>query len=119
MLIMLLTIFETVIATLALTNIARSDDLSCRLERQWGWLFSNKKADVIRRIQDRHDCCGLRSVQDRAWPFPDRSHTAEACHIAFSRQLSCFNGWRQDQQITGGLMLLVAVAAFALKVRLR
>ncbi len=115
---MLLVIYETVIATLALTHMTPPNDLSCHLERQWSWLFSNKNADVIRRIQDRHQCCGLHSVQDRAWPFPDRSHTAAACHEAFGRQRSCFGGWRQDEQITGGLILFVAVVAFLIKVHL-
>ena len=115
---MLLVIYETVIATLALTYVTPPNDLSCHLERQWSWLFSNKNADIIRRIQDRHQCCGLYSVQDRAWPFPDRSHTAAACHEAFGRQRSCFVGWRQDEQITGGLMLLVAVVAFFIQVYL-
>jgi len=118
LLIMLLVIYETVIATLALTHMTPPNDLSCHLERQWSWLFSNKNADVIRRIQDRHQCCGLHSVQDRAWPFPDRSHTAAACHEAFGRQRSCFGGWRQDEQITGGLILFVAVVAFLIKVHL-
>ena len=114
--VMLLVIYETALATLALTHIAPPDDLSCHPERRWGSLFSNKRADDIRRIQDRHQCCGLYSVQDKAWPFPDKSHTAAACQEAFGRQRSCFGGWRQDEQITGGLILLVAVAAFLLKV---
>ena len=117
-LMMLLVIYDTVIATLALTHMTPPDDLSCHLERQWGWLFSSKNADVIRRIQDRHQCCGLHSVQDRAWPFPDSSHTAAACYEAFGRQRSCFGGWRQDEQITGGLMLVVAVVAFLVQVYL-
>ena len=115
-LIMLLVIYETVIATLALTYVTPPSNLSCHLERQWGWLFSNKNADVIRRIQDRHRCCGLNTAQDRAWPFPDRDHTTAACHQAFGRQRSCFGAWRQDEQITGGLMLLVAVVVFLIKV---
>lgn len=117
-LMMLLVIYETVIATLALTHMTPPNGLSCHLERQWSWLFSSKNADVIRRIQDRHQCCGLHSVQDRAWPFPDSSHTAAACHEAFGRQRSCFGGWRQDEQITGGLMLLVTVVAFLVQVHL-
>lgn len=118
LLIILLVIYETVIATLALTHITPPNDLSCHLDRQWSWLFSNKNVDVIRRIQDRHQCCGLHSVQDRAWPFPDRSHTAAACHETFGRQQNCISGWRQDEQITGGLMLLVAVVVFLTKVYL-
>ena len=117
-LMILLLIYETIIATLALTSMTPPNDLSCHLERQWSWLFSNKNADIIRRIQDRHQCCGLHSVQDRAWPFPDRSHTAAACHEAFGRERSCFGGWRRDEQITGGLMLLVAVITFLVKVYL-
>lgn len=117
-LMMLLVIYETVIATLALTHMTPPNGLICRLEQQWSWLFSSKNADVIRRIQDRHQCCGLHSVRDRAWPFPDSSHTAAACHETFGRQRSCFGGWRQDEQITGGLMLLVAVVAFLVQVHL-
>ena len=114
--VMLLYIYDTIIATLAFTYMVPPSDLKCHLEAQWAWLFSHKDAEVIRRIQDRHQCCGFNSVQDRAWPFPDRSHTAVACREAFGRQRSCFEGWRQDEQITGGLMLLVAVVAFLLKV---
>ncbi|KAI9674679.1 MAG: tRNA (guanine-N(7)-)-methyltransferase (tRNA(m7G46)-methyltransferase) [Caeruleum heppii] len=112
---MLLVIYETAISTLALTHMLPPGDLSCQLERRWAWLFSNKRADEIRRIQDRHQCCGLYSVQDRAWPFPDRSHTAAACHEAFGREQSCFGGWRQDEQTAAGLMLLVAVITFLIK----
>lgn len=116
---MLLVIYDTIVVTLALTHMVPPSDLSCHLERRWTLLFSNKNADVIRRIQDRHQCCGFNSVRDRAWPFPGGGRTAEACQEAFGRERSCFGGWRQDEQITGGLMLLVAVVAFLLKVHLR
>ncbi|KAF6224254.1 hypothetical protein HO133_010829 [Letharia lupina] len=111
----LLIIYETVIATLALTHVAPPSELICGLERQWGALFSSKNADAIRRIQEQFQCCGFRNVQDRAWPFPDRSHTARACVEAFGRGSSCLGGWRQMEQVTGGLILLVAVVAFLLK----
>ena len=112
----LLIIYETAIATLALTHIAPPSELICGLERQWGVLFSRKNAEAIRRIQDHLQCCGFRNIQDRAWPFPNRSHTARACVEAFDRSSSCLGGWRQMEQVTGGLMLLVAVVAFLLKV---
>ncbi len=117
--VMLLFIYDTIIATLALTSMVPPSNLKCQLEGRWAWLFSNKNVEVIRRIQDRHQCCGFNSVQDRAWPFPDRNHATMACHEAFGRQWSCFGGWRQDEQITGGLMLLVAVLAILIKVYLR
>ncbi|KAL2036372.1 hypothetical protein N7G274_010905 [Stereocaulon virgatum] len=90
--------------------------LKCNLEGRWAWLFSHKNAEMIRRIQDRHQCCGFNSVRDRAWPFPDARHAATACHEAFGRERNCFEGWRQDQQVTGGLILLVAVVGFLFKV---
>ena len=114
---MLLIVYETVIATLALTHVAPPSDLICGLERQWGALFSNKDAEAIRRIQNQFQCCGFRSVNDRAWPFPDRRHKAGACVEAFGRSGSCLGGWRQMEQVTGGLILLVAVVTFLLKVR--
>lgn len=113
---MLLVIYDTVIATLALTHMAPPGDLACGLDREWARLFSSKNAQAIRRIQDRHQCCGLHSVLDRAWPFEDRHHTASSCVEAFDRQQSCFGAWRRDEQITGGLMLIVAIVVFLLKV---
>ena len=118
-LVFFLFIYDTVIATLALTYMVPPSSLRCNLEGRWAWLFSHKNAEMIRRIQDRHQCCGFNSVRDRAWPFPDARHAATACHEAFGRERSCFKGWRQDQQATGGLMLLVATVGFLFKVCLR
>lgn len=112
----LLTIYETAIATLALTHMAPPSSLNCQLDQQWSRLFSNKNAEVIRRIQDRYQCCGLHSTVDKAWPFPDRSHPVTACRDAFNRRNSCMGGWRRDEQIAAGLMLLVAVVVFLMKV---
>lgn len=113
----LLIIYETAIATLALTHMAPPGELICGLERRWGALFSTKNPDAIRTIQEQFQCCGFRNVQDRAWPFPDRSHTARACVEALGRNTSCLGAWRRMQQVTGGLILLVAVVTFLLKVR--
>ena len=113
---MLLVIYDTVLATLALTNMAPPNALTCNLERRWSRMFSDKNAQLIRGIQERHQCCGFRSSRDRAWPFPDRDHTAAACAQTFGRQQGCLGGWRQDMQITAGLILLVAAAVFLLKV---
>ena len=112
-----LIIYETVIATLALTHVAPPSELICGLERRWGVLFSSKNVHAIRTIQENFQCCGFRNVQDRAWPFPDRSHTARACVEAFGRNTSCLGGWRQMEQVTGGLILMIAIVTFLLKVR--
>lgn len=113
---MLLIIYDTAIATLALTHMTPPNDLICPLERRWSQLFSSKNAAIIRTIQERHQCCGFRSVQNMPWPFPDPSHTLRSCAQTFGRERGCLGGWRQDQQITAGLMLLVAVMVFVLKV---
>ena len=115
-LVLLLIIYDTVIATLALTQMAPPSSLHCGLANRWSRLFSDKNSDIIRRIQDRYDCCGFNSVLDRAWPFPGGERTARACVEAFGRERSCFGRWRQDEQITGGLLLLVAVVNFLFKV---
>ena len=116
MVLVLLVIYETAIATLALTHVAPPSELTCGLERRWMALFRNKNAEAIRRIQEQFQCCGFRNVQDRAWPFPDRGHTARACVEAFDRSRGCLGGWRQMEQITAGLILLVAVMTFLIKV---
>ena len=113
---LLLVIYATVIATLALTYMTPSASLVCGLDRRWASLYSGKNAGAIRKIQDRHQCCGLHSVLDKAWPFPDKSHDAMSCHKTFDRTGWCLMSWRHDQQVTGGLLLLVAIGSLSLTV---
>lgn len=114
---MVLAIYETVIATLALTHMVPPDDLTCLLDRKWNQLYSNKDAGAITRIQDAHNCCGLHTAWDKAWPFPDKYHGVDACMKTFHRQKSCLGDWRQDEQIYAGLLLFVALMTFVVKVR--
>ena len=52
-----------------------------------------------------------------AWPFQDgRNHAADACAKMFGREESCFGEWRRDEQIVAGLLLIVAVGTFVVKV---
>lgn len=111
-----LTIYETVIATLALTHMVPADDLTCGLHRQWDRLYSKKDATAIRRIQDAHQCCGLVTPKDHAWPFQDKNNKADACIKSFDRHKGCLLDWRQDEQIYAGLLLLVALSTIGLKV---
>lgn len=92
------------------------DDLTCGLHRRWDQLYSKKDATAIRRIQDTHQCCGLVTPKDHAWPFQDRNNNAEACIKAFDRHKGCLLDWRQDEQIFAGLLLLVALSTIGLKV---
>ncbi|RDW63872.1 hypothetical protein BP5796_10374 [Coleophoma crateriformis] len=106
-------IYETIIATLALTYILPPDSLACGLETRWLKLWQTKDARAIRAIQDRFDCCGFNSMKDRAWPFT----SAPACTNAYPlRQQSCVANWRQTEQTTAGILLLIALIVFMLKV---
>ena len=113
---MLLVIYETAIATLALTHMAPSANLACGLDRQWGNLYVNKNSGAISRIQDVYQCCGLHTVKQMAWPFPNKDRDADACVNMFGRRESCFGQWRRDEQVSAGLLLLVAVITFLVKV---
>ncbi|RDL36032.1 Uncharacterized protein BP5553_06644 [Venustampulla echinocandica] len=105
-------LYETIVATLALTHMLPPSSLRCGLETKWGNLYRSKNAEAIRRIQDSLNCCGLNSVRDRAFPFGSPSH----CDEVFGRSNSCFGEWRQQEQLHAGLLLLVALVVFAVKV---
>lgn len=51
------------------------------------------------------------------WPFPVKGRPATACADTFGRAGSCFGMWRRDEQVAGGLLLLVAVGTVLVKVR--
>ena len=63
-----------------------------------------------------HDCCGLHSVRDMAWPFPTHGRGPEACTGLTGRRGSCFGPWRRDEQIAAGLMLTVGMGTILVKV---
>lgn len=109
-------VYETAIATLSLTHLVPNDDLNCGLDQKWDRLFRSKDSAGIRRIQDAHQCCGLNSILDRAWPFQNRDHGVNECAKAFNRTKACLGSWKKDEQIAAGLLLLVAIVTFLLKV---
>lgn len=104
--------YETVVATLALTYIIPPSTLACGLNTNWQKFWKAKDADGIRAIQDTFNCCGFLTVKDRAFPFG----TPSTCAKDFGRSQSCFGPWRGAEQVTAGLLLLVAVVVFILKV---
>jgi hypothetical protein len=110
--------YETILATLSLTDIVPN----CGLEDQWKKLWRNKDADAIQRIQDRFSCCGFNTVYDRAWPFPrgspDDKLGADQCKRLYGRDRSCVGPWRQAQQMNSGLLFTVAGTIFVAKVRI-
>ncbi|KAL8934320.1 MAG: hypothetical protein Q9216_005969 [Gyalolechia sp. 2 TL-2023] len=109
-----LVVYETVIATLAITQMMPSDVTTCGLSQRWQSLWSTHNAEAIKRIQDAHNCCGFKTKKDRAWPFAG-DHGADKCSIMYAREQNCLSGWRRDQQINAGLVLLVAIGTFLIK----
>jgi len=110
-----LTIVPVVIATLALTYIYPSRIVSCSLEQQWQSYFHTKDSRAIRTIQDGLQCCGLRSIHDRAWPFKDSTHGDNACELQFGYRRSCLDPWKETEQNLAWMVFTAAVLAFIVK----
>jgi hypothetical protein len=108
--------YETVVGTLALTYILPPSSLRCGLNDMWQSYFVVKDGHAIQRIQDTFNCCGLNTVLDRAFPFEDQH--ASQCAQVFGRTESCFGPLRKLEQTQAGLLLLVAVLVFVVKVSL-
>ncbi|TAQ86179.1 hypothetical protein B7494_g5497 [Chlorociboria aeruginascens] len=109
-------IYETIIATLALTHILPPSELACGLNGRWAALYSKKDGRAVKAIQDTFNCCGFRTVWDRAYPFRNNAHDPGNCADYFHRSESCFGQWRQAEQINAGLFLVVAIVVFFVKV---
>ncbi|KAL8643447.1 MAG: hypothetical protein Q9226_008366, partial [Calogaya cf. arnoldii] len=71
-----LTIYDTVLITLASNSLIPSEAQTCLLSTTWEHLFHTHDAGSIGRIQDTHRCCGLRTTRHMPWPFPD-NHGAD------------------------------------------
>lgn len=100
------------IATLAGTRIAPLGGLTCSLQERWTELFRSKDGDDVRKIQDAFECCGFRSTNDMAFPFPGDGRGAGACVKAYGRDKACFEDWRGEERLVAGLMVAVAVGVF-------
>jgi hypothetical protein len=109
-------IYETIIATLALTYMVPN----CGIEERWKRLYMNKDADAIRTIQDRFDCCGFNTAVDRAWPFPhgrpEDGYGADQCVKIYRRDRACVGPWRQAEQKNASVFFALATVIFMIKV---
>lgn len=107
-------IYETIVATLAMTYIVPPLALTCGLEQRWLTLYRENNERAIRNIQDSFDCCGFNSVIDRAYPF--NKHAVSDCAKIYGRNKSCVAEWRKAEQTNAGLFLVVAFVVFVVKV---
>jgi hypothetical protein len=106
--------YETVVGTLALTYIVPPTSLLCGLDDMWARFYAAKNGRAVQRIQDTFDCCGLKTIKDRAYPFGDQ--VPSQCAQLFQRTGSCLGPLRKSEQTQAGLLLLVAVLVFVVKV---
>ncbi|KAL4921507.1 hypothetical protein BDW62DRAFT_198075 [Aspergillus aurantiobrunneus] len=109
------TILLATLATLALAYLFPDSILSCHLENQWQAFFQAKNAHVIRAIQDQFQCCGFRSIRDRAYPFKDRTHGDDACEVQYGYRQSCLGPWRGEQQGASWMVFVAVVGALLVK----
>ena len=82
---------------LSLVYAVPSDMSQCAADRHWLSMFERKDARAISGIQNRLLCCGLNSMHDRAWPFPNRNTDARACEKTQGYQRACGNVWRNEE----------------------
>lgn len=107
-------IYETVVATLALTFILPPSSLKCGLDAKWQTFYAAKDAKSIRAIQDALNCCGFNTLADRAFPWG--SQQPSTCPSNYQRSQNCAGIWRKMEQKNAGLLLFVVVVVFIVKV---
>jgi hypothetical protein len=110
-------VYSSVVITLLGTYAAPPSALNCKLEEGWKYMFTHKKDEAIRTIQDAFSCCGYVNSHDRAWPFPDKSHNIHACENAFGRTRGCLEPWRAEEQRVAGMLMAVVGLVFLWQVR--
>lgn len=109
-------IYSTVVITLLGTHAAPPASLNCGLEERWKLLWTHKKSEAIKTIQQTLNCCGFVNSHDRAWPFPDKSHDVHACESAFGYQVGCVGPWKAEEQRVAGILMGVVGLVFAWQV---
>jgi hypothetical protein len=73
------------------------------LEWRWDQLFRSKDESAIQLIQAQLECCGLKNMHDRAWPFPGKGIGAYECERSQGWDKSCLNVWRDKLIIASSL----------------
>jgi hypothetical protein len=110
-----LSVLDGSLITLATSRMSKQQ-LSCALERTWRNWFHLKDSHSIRRVQDALNCCGLLSTKDQAYPFPDKTHEANACEESFGRGASCYGGWEHEARTVYQMLLVVGAVGLTVKI---
>ncbi|TWU74083.1 hypothetical protein ED733_004399 [Metarhizium rileyi] len=100
-------ILTTILATLLFEGVVPSPALEFLVDYEWDKLYEAKDADYIKLIQDTYSCCGLNSVDDRAYPF---FHVpGGTCAEINERTRACREPWTAALQIASGIGFGVVV----------
>ena len=111
----ILFVLDTLLITLASTALSEPA-LTCGLASRWQQMFQAKDGDTIQAIQDSLECCGFRTVTDKAWPFPAKGVDAKACVTKFGWRKSCKGIWTAEGRSMLGMIIGVGVGVVVMKV---
>ncbi|KAG6010252.1 hypothetical protein E4U21_007301 [Claviceps maximensis] len=96
-----------ILATLLLEAVVPSAVLDSLVESEWDELYRAKDATHVLNIQNTYDCCGFKSVNDRAYPF--LSAPGGTCAELHGRTGSCRQPWKKASQYFSGIDFGVVV----------
>jgi hypothetical protein len=108
-----LSILDGILLTLAASDL-HPQALSCFLFNTWTRLFQAKDERTIRHIQDTLECCGFKTVNDRAWPF--NNNGPSSCAVSFKRNKGCEGPLAREEKVVLGLLVAIASCGFLAKV---
>ncbi|KHN98304.1 tetraspanin Tsp3 [Metarhizium album ARSEF 1941] len=94
-------ITTAVLATLLLGGVVPSPALEFLIDYGWDKLYQAKNADCIVLIQDTYNCCGLNSVDDRAYPF--HNVPGGTCAEIHGRTKACRQPWTGALRAASGI----------------
>lgn len=107
-------VLDAVLITIASMQLSEQS-MTCQLDTTWRLWFQHKDGRAIRDIQNRLECCGLRSAVDKAWPFPDKSHNINACKDRFGHDNGCFAGWAGLARNISSIFVAIGVVSLLIK----
>lgn len=100
-------ILTAVLATLLAEGFVPSPALECVLEDVWMAMFKSRNGLAIMYIQDTLQCCGLNTVNDRAYPFGNQ--TVSQCAEIYNRATPCRGPWESAMQLHSAIDFVVVV----------
>ncbi|KAK5997968.1 hypothetical protein PT974_00336 [Cladobotryum mycophilum] len=108
-------IFTTILATLLSQDIVPSPTVECLIDNGWSSMFKAHDGESIRRIQDTLKCCGLRTVQDKFYPFITKTSNI-TCVEAYGYTQACRGPWKSALKSSAGVDFGVVIAVSLMQI---